>query len=180
MAEKWKWVVGYEGKYKVSDQGRVKSVPGKWRPGKILNPWLYAKYYPVVSLRKNRTTKKYYVHTLVLEAFVGLCPINMECRHLDDNPSNNKLENLCWGTHSENLMDAHRNGKFSHRNTSKGENRWSAKLTEGDVKYIRGEWNACGEESRTKLIETLSRKFCVTTACVRFVVRGKTWKHVKV
>src|SRR5215471_18343405 len=29
----------------------------------------------------------------------------MECRHLDSNPLNNKLENLVWGTPAENLAD---------------------------------------------------------------------------
>lgn len=32
----------------------------------------------------------------------------MECRHLNGNPVDNRLENLCWGTHSENEYDKHR------------------------------------------------------------------------
>ncbi len=51
------------------------------------------------------------VHRLVLEAFVGPCPPGMQCRHLDGNPANNRLENLAWGTHAENAADKIRHGR---------------------------------------------------------------------
>jgi len=42
----------------------------------------------------------------VLETFVGPRPYNMECRHLDGNKLNNNLDNVCWGTHTENSKDS--------------------------------------------------------------------------
>jgi hypothetical protein len=46
------------------------------------------------------------VHRLVLEAFVGPCPIGMQCRHFPDpNPANCNLKNLQWGTPMENTED---------------------------------------------------------------------------
>jgi hypothetical protein len=63
--------------------------------------------YMLVSLGFN---KKRAVHTLVLEAFVCPRPKGMQCRHLDDNKKNPRLENLCWGTPKENLADQYRNG----------------------------------------------------------------------
>ncbi len=71
--------------------------------------------YKIVGLRSpdNPGTKKQvYVHQLVLGAFVGPCPIGMECRHLDGNPSNNFLSNLRWGTHLENMEDMRRHGSL--------------------------------------------------------------------
>ena len=55
------------------------------------------------------------VHRLLLAAFVGPCPEGMECRHLDGNRLNNKLENLCWGTHYENIQDRTRHKQHIRR-----------------------------------------------------------------
>ena len=51
-----------------------------------------------VSLHKNGKRNNLYVHRLVLITFVGPCPEGMECCHKDDNPLNNRLENLRWDT----------------------------------------------------------------------------------
>lgn len=50
--------------------------------------------------RQNRT-----VHSLVAAAFYGPRPEGMETRHLDGNPANNRVENLRYGTQSENNLD---------------------------------------------------------------------------
>lgn len=48
----------------------------------------------------------HYIHQLVLEAFVGACPEGMEARHFPDrDTSNNRLENLRWATHQQNIDD---------------------------------------------------------------------------
>ncbi len=71
------------------------------------------------------------VHRLVLETFVGPCPDGMECRHLDGNPANNNLDNLCWGTPKENAKDRELHGK-----TVRGEKSGVAKLTQKQVVKI--------------------------------------------
>src|SRR5690606_11217835 len=58
--------------------------------------------------------KSYRVHRLVMEAFVGPLPEGMEVRHLDDDPDNNALSNLVYGTRSENLEDRVRLGTHHH------------------------------------------------------------------
>ncbi|QZE10566.1 hypothetical protein SEA_SCOOBYDOOBYDOO_251 [Mycobacterium phage ScoobyDoobyDoo] len=97
----------------MSDEGRVWSL--------VSNRLM--KLTPLVGsghLRLNLDTNKTrLVHRLVLEAFVGPCPPGMETRHLDDDPSNNRLSNLCWGTRLENTMDRVQNG--IHNNTRKTE-----------------------------------------------------------
>jgi len=57
------------------------------------------------------------VHRLVARAFYGPRPEGLVVRHLDGNPQNNCLENLTYGTHSENLLDQVRHG--THVNASK-------------------------------------------------------------
>lgn len=46
---------------------------------------------------------KRYLHRLVLEAFIGPCPKGLEGLHEDDDPANNRLVNLRWGTRSDNM-----------------------------------------------------------------------------
>lgn len=51
------------------------------------------------------------VHVLVCEAFHGPAQLpGMEVRHLDDNPLNNRVGNLAWGTRVDNMQDSIRNG----------------------------------------------------------------------
>jgi hypothetical protein len=111
--ETWKPVPGFDGYYEVSDLGRIRSVDRviqrnngttQRRNGKVLRPGL-TRGYPHLNLCKNGELYPRYVHTLVLQAFVGECPENMECLHKDGNPKNARLENLRWGTSSENSRD---------------------------------------------------------------------------
>lgn len=114
MTEKWAEVPGWEGFYAVSTMGRVKSlarsVPG--RPGvminrkeRLLKTSPNGDGYPQVSLSRNNKRTTTGVHLLVATTFHGLCPEGMECRHLDGDKSNNDIQNLQWGTRSENTYD---------------------------------------------------------------------------
>lgn len=48
----------------------------------------------------------HYVHQMVTTAFHGPRPVGKEPRHLDGNHSNNRADNLCWGTRQQNIADA--------------------------------------------------------------------------
>ncbi len=56
-----------------------------------------------------------YLHDLVLTAFAGPRPAGAVARHLNDIRTDNRIENLVWGSRSENQMDAFRNGKRAHQ-----------------------------------------------------------------
>lgn len=110
--EKWLPVVGREDTYEVSDLGRVRSIDrvvlrsdGKRRPmpGVTLKPFRHPKGYLYVTFHRPRCNRP--VHQLVLEAFVGLRSEGLETRHLNGDPSDNRLSNICWGTGSENQLD---------------------------------------------------------------------------
>lgn len=113
----WRPVVGYESSYEVSDRGRVRSVDrivhckdGRTLryAGRVLKPQLSGQGRLRVTLARSQPIP---VHKLVLEAFIGPRPEGTECcRHLDDNPLNNTLTNLTWGTYGENSRDMVRNG----------------------------------------------------------------------
>lgn len=67
--------------------------------------------YPRVTLKVGGARHNYLVHHLVLKAFVGPKPAGMECRHLNGNPADDRLENLKWGTPTENSYDTVRHGR---------------------------------------------------------------------
>lgn len=123
MKEVWKPVVGFEGLYKVSNLGRVKSLCKTRRNGtgwivrkeRLLKPCLIGRVgksrHLMVNLRRNGVAHGKYVHRLVLEAFVGPCPIGKEARHYPDrNTSNNRISNLQWGTKPEQYQDRIKHG----------------------------------------------------------------------
>lgn len=56
------------------------------------------------------------IHQLILETFVGPAPHGMECRHLNGNPADNRLQNLAWGTRRENVADSIKHGTFRGSN----------------------------------------------------------------
>ena len=99
MKEKWRQVVGYEGLYEVSDQGRLR------RNGRILAMNPSPNGYVKTTLCKNGERRDVNTHVLVLEAFVGPRPTGMETLHADDVRRNNKLGNLSWGTRKKNAED---------------------------------------------------------------------------
>ena len=73
--------------------------------------------YPVVELSKSGRSRESLVHRQVILAFKGSPPARMECRHLNGEPTDNRIENLQWGTRSENTVDQVVHG--THRNISK-------------------------------------------------------------
>jgi hypothetical protein len=102
MSEEWRTVIGHP-LYMVSDFGRVYS----HRSQKYLRPGIASNGYPTVRLNGKKTRT---VHSLVIEAFIGPRPDKMEVRHKDGNRRNFVLNNLCYGTPSENQADAYRHG----------------------------------------------------------------------
>lgn len=120
--EEWRPVVGFEGQYEVSDQGRVRSLPRTLdyidgRSGKTCTRSLRGKVIrPGVapSGHLNNTQIGKGVHCIVAEAFIGPRPDGMETRHIDGDPSNNRLVNIEYGTRSENAADSKRHGTHFH------------------------------------------------------------------
>lgn len=103
MKEIWKDVKGYEGLYQISNLGNVKSLKyaGGNKP-KNLKPTLNGGYYGVF-LCKDGTKKRFTVHRLVALAFVPRIKNKALVNHINEIKTDNRVENLEWCNHSENV-----------------------------------------------------------------------------
>lgn len=182
MNESWKPIAGYEGLYEISTLGRVKSVEREVPHGSkgitriIKERYLkhfYGGGYSQVKLSKNGKKRTHRVHLLVLYAFVGPPPDGMEARHLDGVRDNPKLENLKWGTRTEQAEDRKRHGTFQNP-CFFGEEHPMSKLTESQVSEIKSldlsYKGACTEAAK---------KYGVSRHTIGDIKRGRTWQSVK-
>ena len=146
-------VVGYEKRYEVSDDGRVRN-NGKRKGGEIRPTKNRAMHnqngYPCLTLYKGAKGKLFYVHRLVLEAFVSHRPKGMECNHKNGIKTDNRLKNLEWCTRSENLKHAFRIGL--------------AKPTSGCFKKNGKPWND-GKKTGQKPWNYIEDRSCNTQGC---------------
>lgn len=175
MEELWRPVVGYEGLYEVSDLGRVRSMDrwlpcrdgqNQWHRGKVLKQFNNGNGYQGVSLSnlcEGIKPKRLYVHSLVLESFIGPRPHRYQAAHGDGDRSNNRLLNLRWATVSDNLAD-----KLGHGTHQLGEQNPVAILSESDVLSIR-------QQYRHGLGITLALKYGVDPGTIYAVVKRKSW-----
>lgn len=119
--ERWLPIPGHEG-YEASDIGRVRSVD---RTLVHKNGRLQRR--KGVMLKQRQDQDGYWrcrcglgiplgVHRLVLMAFVGPCPPGMLGLHNNGDPSDSRLENLRWGTPSDNTADMFRHGRNANVN----------------------------------------------------------------
>lgn len=104
--ENWKEVAGYDGKYLISDAGRVFSKHNNNFLATPINNY----GYPTVTLWKNGKRKKHIVSRLVASAFIDNPDGKTQVNHKNGNKLNNYAYNLEWTTPSENVEHAIRTG----------------------------------------------------------------------
>ena len=116
MTEEWKDIEGYEGIYQVSNLGRVRSLDHKARhrsrtgnefevtyKGRIRKQVPNENGYSIVMVKNDGKSRALKVHRLVAQAFIPN-PDNLPfVNHKDEDPSNNRADNLEWCTHEYNV-----------------------------------------------------------------------------
>ena len=97
--EEWRDITGYEGKYQVSNLGRVKSLNYR-RTGKdkVLKQLKNPQGYLAATLYRDGKSKKFLIHRLVAQAFLPNLDELPEINHKDENKKNNCVDNLEWCT----------------------------------------------------------------------------------
>ena len=174
IVERWLPVPGYEGLYSVSDLGRVRSEPritirqngDTMRVfGRVLRPTVLPSGYIQADLRNGpgRHTH-FYVHRLVLEAFIGPAPQGTEACHNNGQRADNRACNLRWDTRRSNHAD-----KLQHGTSLRNGNHPTAKLTPDDVRAIRAD---------TRSAQEIAAQFGVTDFHVYHVKSGRAWRYL--
>lgn len=108
MTEIWKDIKGYKGLYEVSNLGRVRSVDritrhGRKRKSQIRKPELSNVGYQRIWLCKDGKETRFAVHRLVAQTFIPNTENKPVVNHINEIKTDNRVENLEWVTHSENL-----------------------------------------------------------------------------
>ena len=101
MLNKWKEIQGFEGLYKISNEGKIYSN----KINAIMKTYINNNGYECVQLTKNKKRKHFLVHRLVAGAFCSGYQDNLVVNHIDGNRLNNRSSNLEWCTTKENILD---------------------------------------------------------------------------
>lgn len=170
-------MLGYEGSYEASSDGRVRSLIAKC-PLLILSQYRRPDGYMQVQFKVGQEPRNFLVHVLVDEAFNGPCGAGLERNHRDGDKANNRLSNLERMSHLENVRHAFREGLCGSR---EGESNAFAKLTDNHVREIR----ATAEGSRYPsgrmkrgAVQEMASQYGVSIATIQRVIRGRAWRHV--
>lgn len=167
----WMPVSGFEGLYEVSNRGEVRSldrvvmrngcpVHRKGRMKRLSRKDHRHGHHVVKLTDRQGASRNRQVHQLVVEAFIGPRPDGMQVCHLNDDPTDNRVENLRYDSASANVADAIRNGRHFqasqthciHGHEFDGRNTWVSKT---GVRHCR----ACARD-RARARRAAKRALC--------------------
>lgn len=162
----WKSIIGHEGKYSVSDDGKIRND----KTGRILKPWKDNNGYRCIRLGACTTNK--HICRLLCIAFLGKRSDNWEPNHKNGIKGDDRLENLEWLTHAQNGKHAWDIG--THVATPLyGKANGNTILTIRKVLKIRNLY-ASGKYSH----RALGEMFKVNASTIAQVVNCVTWTHI--
>lgn len=157
--EEWKDIPGFEGRYQISNLGRVKSLPRyvkngtgyrSVRGGIRKHSRNGPREYPSINLKD----KSFTIHRLLGELWIPNPTGLPEVLHKDDDPNNYNLDNLYWGTSSQNSNDTVKNGNHHYAKRDLCDN--GHEFTEQNT-YVRSDGGrrcrACERIRKGKVIE---------------------------
>lgn len=152
--------------YSVSNEGSIKSK----RSGKILKTHFDSKNkgYKYITLNYNGVKKSYQVHRLVAKLFLPN-PNNYPCvNHKDENPSNNRVENLEWCTYSYNLSYGSKTNRELHTKVIKCSPNAPKRVAQMDLNgNIIKEFSSASEASRVLNIPSTHIIDCCNQRVIR-------------
>jgi hypothetical protein len=179
--EFFKPIIGYEGRYEISNYGIVKSCAKEWlacgnrkvhrKKGDSILCTMIHNDYPRATLTDcNGIKKTYSVHRLVALNFIDNPNNYPIVNHLDSNRSNNYYKNLEWTTYKGNAIHAFENG---NRKGRKGESNPQSRYRDRDIRIIR-KLAADGFYSQEKI----AKMFEDNQSNIGRIILRQRWKHI--
>lgn len=162
----WKDIEGFKGLYQINPMGTVRSFAYGYP--KVMKPHRMKVGYMAITFGG----RPRYLHRLLAEAFIPNPDGKLYINHKDGDKTNNRLENLEWCTHQENMQHAQRTGLVPPSNIGPGEKSPAAKLTDSKVRSIK-DMLAHGYSH-----QFIADMFGVAKGTIGWIKRGKTWAHI--
>jgi predicted XRE-type DNA-binding protein len=177
MQETWRDIKGYEGLYKVSNLGRIKSLDRKVFnngnnavcsvKGKVLKPNKDRGGYEYVGLVKDKIkVQSLKVHRLVAFAFCDGYETGLEVNHKDGIRHNNNSDNLEWVNRSKNIRDTFKRGRDVN-----GEKNNSSKLKNEYIGIIASLYDSGVNQ------KIIAKAFGVSQGTISNVINNKHYKN---
>lgn len=173
--EVWEYIPGYEGLYQVSNMGRARSVYhedgfGRKFCGRMLKPIDAGNGYLRLHLSKGSKRELVSLHRLVAMLFVPNPLGHPIINHKDENPRNNRSDNLEWCTQKYNINYGSRSRRSGEKH--RGERCVFSKLSECDVYEIK---KAFLNGKNKSLYYSLAEKYNVSVQNIRSIAAGRCW-----
>lgn len=191
IEEIWKPIKGYEGLYEISSLGRVKSLERyvvfkgvkHLRKERVLKSGKNQYGYLYVVICNNNINKHKLIHRLVAETFIPNEHNKRTINHINGIKTDNRIENLEWCTHKENIQKAWENGlyKISEKQRINGKTRGknnNKPVVQLDLenKVIKV-WDSITEASNTLNINATAISNCARTKKSYNTAGGYKWKY---
>lgn len=177
MIEEWKLIDDFDGRYEISNLGRVKSLRNYCNSGE---PWIMkqfmgsgasGEYLRIALMRPDGLgQRKLFVHRLVAKAFIPNPDNKPMVNHKNGIKNDNRVVNLEWCTHSENMQHAIKTGR---KRGLAGEKNYQSRLSELQVIEIRRILER-GEKSMYQI----AKDFGVSKVTIFDIKYRNTWKHI--
>ena len=170
--EIWKEVTGSEGRYMISNYGRVKSFVYNNSNGKIMK-FSHIRNFLTINIKIGEIKKTHLVHKLTAEAFVNKpSPDNNIVIHLDWNPKNNYYKNLEWVSRE---TSSKRIAEYLREQRKNGPKIVTySKLKPEDIKLLKSMLQRGVKQN------LIAKMFRISEMQVTRIKRGENWGEVTV
>ena len=176
--EIWKGIKEYDFYYSISNLGRVKSLKRVVTHKrcklsvneKIITNCISTFGYPFVRMTINNKTKNFKIHRLIAQAFIPNPENKPQVNHINGIKTDNRVENLEWCTHSENMRHAL---DTKLRVMKNGTGIYNSKLTDKIVLTAKERY-----KNEKISYQKLANEYNVSKSVMMLAVKGINWKHL--